>query len=302
MLSKQLKTAITSDQFRKNLPPVPKEGAPDDIPRILRPTGCAPIGPMDWMALRTYDRIIETREEIRPSYTFETVGDRTIARCWRRACIVDADYAKFSSADALTASWRKDRLRRLTNVVQGIRASHWHLWMCPIGPIVFTDYVDKRQNNMHMLDVCRPYWVCWADIVYLCHCRNYIKRFLLLYEALIWFIERDVNLLYVPGDESLTTLKHTYVFASLYMHTQVLSQQNRDIGGMWSETLDTLRNVEKVMRHRFVDARGDILDAFCNQFSVRAVKDWSTCGANGRSPFPASTPFCDPDKLDDCKD
>ena len=289
MQSFKIRSAITHEQFKKTPDTDSFSGLKEDMPSIIRPTGCAPIGPVNWMALRTYDRIIETREEQRPSYSLETIGCRTIARCWQRGCAIAKEYERNDQSDALYGSnWRKERLKRLTHVISHIRSGHWHMWMFPIGPIVFTECNDKS-TNIPISEFSRPYWVCWADVVYLFHCRHYISRFMNVYHMIIWFMEHDANLLYVPNDEQMTALRYTYAFASLHLHIQIIAKQNRDIGGMWSETLDHLRNLQKVLHRRFADATGEIMNTFCNQFSVKSVKEWGNCGRNS---FPGATEHC----------
>ena len=52
---------------------------------LVRPYGCGPVAASDEVVLRTYDRIIEVRDEVRFTDRGLAVGDRTFKRCYHQA-------------------------------------------------------------------------------------------------------------------------------------------------------------------------------------------------------------------------
>ena len=52
---------------------------------LIRPYGCAPVAPSDDIVLRTYDRILEVRNETRFTEMWLSIGDRTFKRCYQHA-------------------------------------------------------------------------------------------------------------------------------------------------------------------------------------------------------------------------
>ena len=59
---------------------------------LIRPYGCGPVAPSDDIVLRTYDKILELRDEIRFTELGLAVGDRTFVRCYQRALRDKARY------------------------------------------------------------------------------------------------------------------------------------------------------------------------------------------------------------------
>ena len=62
---------------------------------LVRPYGCGPVAPADDIVLRTYDRILEVRNEVRFTELGLAIGDRTFKRCYQQAC---RDKARYNSA------------------------------------------------------------------------------------------------------------------------------------------------------------------------------------------------------------
>ena len=65
---------------------------------LIRPYGCGPVAPSDDMVLRTYDRILEVRNEMRFTELGLAIGDRTFKRCYQQACRDKARYLNASDA------------------------------------------------------------------------------------------------------------------------------------------------------------------------------------------------------------
>ena len=52
---------------------------------LIRPSGCGPLAPSDEIVMRTYDRILEVRNEMRFTELGLAIGDRTFKRCYQQA-------------------------------------------------------------------------------------------------------------------------------------------------------------------------------------------------------------------------
>ena len=62
---------------------------------LIRPYGCGPVAPSDDLVLRTYDRILEVRNEMRFTEMGLAIGDRTFKRCYQQAL---RDMARYNFA------------------------------------------------------------------------------------------------------------------------------------------------------------------------------------------------------------
>ena len=142
---------------------------------LIRPYGCAPVAPSDDIVLRTYDRILEVRNETRFTELGLAIGDRTFKRCYQQALREiaryelasdslkkDADNGKFKGVRYVfngtgTHAGIKYPLLRKANekeVADGvlrkpnyavqkafecIMDKHWHRYMFPFGCFFYSN-------------------------------------------------------------------------------------------------------------------------------------------------------------------
>ena len=266
-----------------------EEAKVEIIKRIMRPWGCSPIGPMAWMALRTYDLIIETREGMIPNRNNMDIGDQWFKRLQLELhAAVGAKGSKIDlqevildgkpmsiSVDAKTkrASRKAHRVfaRGLfDNLIRPYSKSNWHLWLCPVGPYIVDECARDSMLNL-------PYMVCWADVVYLFHCSNYYERFCGVYSTIIQFMRAGVNILIDTDDYWLTYMRYVHVFSSLYIHIQVLEKHNSRIGGNWQAIIDDLRDLQKIL-HKEWEMDPVEIGMLAEQFSVENIRELNSCG------------------------
>lgn len=70
--------------FRSMLPQQIRDNTEMMTP-LVRPYGCGPVAPADWLVLRTYQRIVEMRDEMRMDEDGLCIGDRTFKRRYQQA-------------------------------------------------------------------------------------------------------------------------------------------------------------------------------------------------------------------------
>lgn len=257
---------ITPEQFKAD--EIEDVGA-ETLLRIRRPFGCSPIGPLSWMAFQSFDLIIETCEEMIPNRDHIDFGHATMRRLrlelkrdvLRRAGESDNGGSDKEKRRALRAHTRKV----FEQLIAPYRRCHWHYWLCPIGP-----YIAEDETNI-------PYAVCWADIVYLFHCKNYHERFCDVYWTIIEYMRQGVNILINPDDAWMTYMRYMHVFSSLYIHIQVLEKYNARIGGNWDDVIDRMRTVQKVL-HREWEMDTVEIGMLAEQFSVENIRELTHCG------------------------
>ena len=259
------------------------------VKRIMRPYGCSPIGPLSWMALRTYDLIIETREQMIPNRNNMNVGDQFMKRLQLElhTCVKNQPATmklkevvhKGANISNLVEGKNNKNTRKMfrifarslfDNLIRPWSKSNWHLWLCPIGPYIVDECARDSVLNL-------PYAVCWADIVYLFHCSNYHERFCGVYSTIVQFMRAGVNILIDMDDYWLTYMRYVHVFSSLYIHIQVLEKYSSRIGGNWGDIIRSLRDLQKIL-HTEWEMDPVEIGMLAEQFSVENIRELNSCG------------------------
>jgi hypothetical protein len=262
------------------------------VPRIRRPFGCSPIGPLSWMAIQSFDLIIETCEEMIATRDHLDFGHQTMRRLrLELKSILGLDSKAQNKArkkknrtqerstdeeddDDELRKGRKSARSRARHIFELLifpyRHSHWHIWLCPIGP-----YIVDELSADSMINV--QYAVCWADIVYLFHCKNYHRRFCDVYHTIMEYMRAGVNVLIDPDDSWLTYMRYMHVFSSIYIHIQVMERYNARIGGNWDDVIDTMRNIQRDL-HREWEMDSIEIGLMAEQFSVENIRAMTGCG------------------------
>jgi hypothetical protein len=124
---------------------------------LVRPYGCGPVAPGSWLVLRTYQKIIEVRDEMRFDEFGLCIGDRTFKRAYHQAL---RDIALYNAAGSQTQTLAQaagtkgvpvDRVNgvsmpnaRIRNPTAAIEHSfaylldkHWHRYLLPFGCYFF---------------------------------------------------------------------------------------------------------------------------------------------------------------------
>lgn len=166
---------------------------------LMRPFGCGPVAPSRWLVLRTYQRIIEVRDETRMDDNGLAIGDRTFKRCYQRAQreLVDEKMLHESVLDR--AGTVEPSFRYITDKL-------WHRYLFPFGTFIYQvptnggkfetnwrKYMLSAQRDNHL--VMNPYSVTAADVLYLCNTGGYLDRYLYLIGIILWAKRHGVNLL-----------------------------------------------------------------------------------------------------------
>lgn len=266
--------SLTAQQIRRNT---------EMLTPLIRPYGCGPVAPADWLVLRTYQRIVEMRDEMRMDEQGLCIGDRTFKRRYQQA---EADIRRFEQHKAevqknaeeagergLDMSTFGDenhapnpRLRSPANAVRWafkyLTDKHWHRYLFPFG-CFFYDRVGATDPSwkgwVDSLVPCKanpalrinPYSVTAADILYLCNTTGYLERFTFIIGVILWAKQRGCNLLIHTAAKTsadyrtfVTLEKHLHLFGSIYLHRRVLESNKIDVGGNWTETLEMLNRLE----------------------------------------------------------
>lgn len=193
---------------------------------LIRPYGCGPVAPANWIVLRTYMKIVEWRDEIRMDESGLTIGDRgfkysyqdclrQIARYMAAAAAVReaADKAKWKGVETNNEKEKGLFLGPLRSPEFAIRHAfrffldrYWHRYLLPFGcfaiekPSVqgagWDDWrnhqVAAKNNSGNLMNPCS---VTAADILYLCNTTGYLDRFVYITGIILWAKKKGVNLL-----------------------------------------------------------------------------------------------------------
>jgi hypothetical protein len=250
---------------------------------LIRPYGCGPVAPANWLVLRTYQKIIELRDEIRCDEFGLVVGDRTMKRCYQQAMRdikryeaaspalrVQADAAGTKGVPAppvLGESVGRIRspVAAVENAFAYIMDKHWHRYVLPFGcyfihkPTTesrgWTEWktymaTSARCNTNNLL--INPCAVTAADVLYLCNTVGYMKRFTFVVGIIIWAMQKGVNILRHTRRHTdshyrlyMTLEKLLHLFGSIYMHRKVLESNDNVVAGNWTDTINLLVELEK---------------------------------------------------------
>ena len=195
---------------------------------MVRPYGCGPVAPAEWIVLRTYQKIIELRDEIRFDTLGITQGDQTFKRRYQQALRDIHKWKQYTEtkekpptkgewaqAGSHESFWFKnDYLRNETEAVEhafkDLKNKYWHRYMFPFACF----FLEKQSMGPlmpwveagHMLSgnanigtsgsVCiNPYSVTATDVLYLCNTTGYLERFVFVIGILLWAKRNGCNLL-----------------------------------------------------------------------------------------------------------
>lgn len=207
--------SLTPQQIRQNT---------EMLTPLIRPYGCGPVAPADWLVLRTYQRIVEMRDEMRMDEQGLCIGDRTFKRRYQQAETDIRRYNKQPPETRSEAARKGDsgveqsrsgpektgphpRIRSPTYAVRSafryLTDKHWHRYMLPFG-CFFYDRVNTTANDsswngwIESLVPCKanpslrinPYSVTAADILYLCNTTGYLERFMFVIGVILWAKQR----------------------------------------------------------------------------------------------------------------
>lgn len=258
---------------------------------LVRPYGCGPVAPEDWMVLRTYGRIIEVRDGLRMDDSAVTVCDRDFKRFYQEAVrSIGSKSDKDSPSFVITT---------IENNFRGVMDKLWHRYMFPFGSFAYHTNIQGGHSNdlgpykkhMHMgaatgRDGARlminPYSVSYADILYLCNTIGYPQRFLYTTGIILWAKKMGVNLLlhrrydnnnnmvFNHLDRFYTLEKYLHVFGSIWLHIQVLQSNKWDVGGGWAETRASLEDIYQQMLKEF-DVNRELLEVCVQNMTLKDV-------------------------------
>lgn len=151
------------------------------------------------MVLRTYQRIVEVRDEIRMDDSGLAIGDRTFKRCYQLA---QSEARRLRGSPNLT-----ERASTIEPAFRYISDKLWHRYLFPFGTFMYRMPANpgKMESNWkkYMLDTPRdcnllmnPYSVTAADILYLCNTGGYMDRFIYMIGIIMWAKRNGLNLLH----------------------------------------------------------------------------------------------------------
>ena len=229
------------------------------LPPLLRPYGCGPIAPKTWWTMQTYAALLETRDETRMGPGAMACGDRTVKRCYMRACQGAPDF---------------ERIRACFHSL--MTNTHWHQILLPFGIILFEQFEVKQiLKDLVMLSTKRtvveggqktvphflsPYSVGCNDVLYLCNTSGYMERYMFVLATILWAKMNGVNLLICNNGKGkgksktctyVTYERHLYLFGSIIMTRRVIEANRHDVGGNWIEYLDMLQRMENDLMTAF---------------------------------------------------
>lgn len=263
------------------------------VASMMRPYGCGPVAPQDWVVLRNYAKIAEMREGVRMDDQGVTLCDRDFKRCYQAA---EAELRPGTTVEQRTAT--------IELAFRPLLDKLWHRYLFPFGTFAYaapasgagrteTDYRDTlRQGDSRYIN---PYSVAHADILYLCNTQGYLERFVYIIGILLWARRNNFNLLhhrrYRGGvgangqlevrrlsrlDQFLTLEKHLHVFGSIWLHLHVMQSNKQQVGGNWSQMM---QNLECLGRELMADFNVDreLVEARVKDMTIRSMAGSLEC-------------------------
>lgn len=228
---------------------------------LIRPYGCGPMAPTTWVVLRTYQKIVEWRDEIRMDEKGAVIGDRSF-KCAYQTCMRNmVRYKALSTAEQKTATdagWKGYRptpddpmflgpIRAPTFCIEhtfrSVMDKFWHRYLLPFGCFAYekntltgagwNDWRDHHISSKGAGQHMNPCAVTAADILYLCSTDGYLDRFVYIVGIINWARSMGVNILRHVSppprdantdqyDRFMTMDKHIHLFGSIYMHRKVI--------------------------------------------------------------------------------
>ena len=144
-------TNLLRDFHIENKDPVDMADKIEMVTPLMRPYGCGPVAPDSWVVLRTYQRIVEVRDEIRMDDSGLAIGDRTFKRSYQLA---QAEARRLRGTTDLA-----ERALTIEPAFRYISDKLWHRYLFPFGTFTYRmpSNVGKLENNWkkYMLDTPR---------------------------------------------------------------------------------------------------------------------------------------------------
>lgn len=266
----------------------PTDNVAEDIKRIemvapfIRPYGCGPVAPADWLVLRTYMNILELRDKTRMDDNGLNIGDRTFKRCYQTAM------EEMASTSGTMSSTKRAEI--IQTAFRPVVDKLWHRYLFPFGTFAFktnatgsskseVDFRNELSNKKPgSATVMNKYSVAAADILYMCNTGGYLERYIYIIGVIMWAKRHGYNLLHHRHstksinklDEFYSLEKHLYVFGSIMLHLWVMESNKLDVGGNWGEML-------QVLQHLLTDAISDfgidknLFESRVKDLTIRAV-------------------------------
>ena len=254
---------------------------------MIRPYGCAPVAPQDWVVLRTYARIVEMREGTRMDDNGVVLCDRDVKRFYQSGGRPAPPPDPGGQAEA--RGGERDRpsfldrgapgtVARVAIIEMSFRSmldKLWHRYMFPFGTFMYntppasagkteTTYRETLQaGRTDAKHVINPYSVALADILYLCNTAGYLERFAYIMCVILWAKRENCNLLHHRRyhgtevrrlsrlDQFLTLEKHMHLFGSIWLHIHVMQSNKEQVGGNWNEMVQNLESLGNQLAAEF---------------------------------------------------
>lgn len=267
---------------------VPAQNVVEDVQSIemvapmVRPYGCGPVAPHDWVVLRTYNRIAEMREGVRMDDNGVTLSDRDFKRFYQTA--------RAAIEPSMTI---KGRMTAIELAFRPMLDKCWHRYMFPFGTFAYvapsagagkseTDYRDTLRQGLDPRQYINPYSVALADVLYLCNTAGYLERFVYTIGILLWAKRESFNLLHHRRyrgrdvrrmsrlDMFLTLEKHLHVFGSIWLHLHVMQSNKQQVGGNWNEMMLSLETLGRELMAEFNVDR-ELVEARVKDMTLRTL-------------------------------
>lgn len=275
----------SEERKRDMADPVKRRDYIEQLPSLIRPYGCGPVAPGNWFVLKTYQLLLETRDETRMGPRGVVIGDQAFSRAYKRVHLTNNT---------------KDIEKSFCEI---FHCPFWHLWLLPFGVMLWTDmpgtnmYADlwdlqeafrtggksnKARNNSTRIS---PYSVTCADVLYMCCTNGYLERYINLLVIILWGKSvKNIDLLDFKGGSSKAPSKHVryerllYLFGSIQQHIQVMEDNKHDVGGNWSSTIDTLESIQgRLLTAYNVAHNKPRIEQLCNLYIMK-TNDSAGCG------------------------
>jgi hypothetical protein len=182
---------------------------------LIKPYQCGPVAPANWVVLRSYQKILEWRDEIRMDETGHAHGDRSMKCAYQTALRNIARFDASSAADKAEAVKAKmkgmptadgDRLLlgplrsheyAVLHAFRFLMGGYWHRHLLPFGcyaiekPTNLQGAVWEDWRKRHVVSkangsLMNPCAVTSADILYLCGTQGYLDRFIFTVSIILW--------------------------------------------------------------------------------------------------------------------